>query len=58
MQETSARTIMLYSSNTDKYEDGRLIHKPFEVDLEDVLHIYSILGYIVNQAGEIRLIKP
>lgn len=51
-------TIMLYSSNTDKYDDGRLIHEPFEVDLEDVLHIYSVLGYIVNQAGEFRLIKP
>ena len=51
-------TIMLYSSNEDKYDDGRLIHEPFEVDLEDVLHIYSVLGYIVNQSGEFRLIKP
>ena len=51
-------TIMLYSSNSEKYEDGRLIHEPFEVDLEDVLHIYSVLGYIVNQSGEFRLIKP
>lgn len=51
-------TIMLYSSNADKYEDGRLIHEPFEIDLEDVLHIYSVLGYIVNQSGEFRLIKP
>lgn len=51
-------TIMLYSSNEDKYDDGRLIHEPFELDLEDVIHIYSILGYIVNQSGEIRLIKP
>lgn len=51
-------TIMLYSSNSEKYEDGRLIHEPFEVNLEDVLHIYSVLGYIVNQSGEFRLIKP
>ena len=51
-------TIMLYSSNEDKYDDGRLIHEPFEVGLEDVLHIYSVLGYIVNQSGEFRLIKP
>lgn len=50
-------TIMLYSSNTEKYDDGRLIHEPFEVELEDVLHIFSILGYIVNQSGEFRLIK-
>lgn len=51
-------TIMLYSTNTDKYEDGRLIHEPFEVELDDVVHIYSVLGYIVNQSGEIRIIKP
>lgn len=50
--------IMLYSSNSEKYDDGRLIHEPFEVNLEDVLHIYSVLGYIVNQSGEFRLIKP
>lgn len=55
---SNENTIMLYSTNQDKYEDGRLIHEPFEVDLEDVLHIYSVLGYIVNQSGEFRLIKP
>lgn len=55
---TRPDTIMLYSTNTEKYEDGRLIHEPFEVELEDVLHIYSVLGYIVNQSGEIRIIKP
>lgn len=51
-------TIMLYSSNSEKYDDGRLVHEPFEVALEDVLHIFSVLGYIVNQSGEFRLIKP
>lgn len=51
-------TIMLYSTNQDKYDDGRLIHEPFEVDLEDIIHIYQVLGYIVNQSGEFRLIKP
>lgn len=50
-------TIMLYSTNTDKYDDGRLIHEPFEVSLEDVIHIYQVLGYIVNEYGECRLIK-
>ena len=48
---------MLYSSNTERYEDGRLIHEPFEIHLEDVRRIFSILGYIVNQSGEMRLIK-
>ena len=55
---SSANTIALYSSNEEKYDDGRLIHEPFEVALEDIRHIYSVLGYIVNQSGEFRLIKP
>lgn len=50
-------TLTLYSSNTEKYEDGRLIHEPFEVDLADIINIFSILGYIVNDSGEMRLIK-
>lgn len=50
-------TIMLYSTNTAKYDDGRLVHEPFEVSLEDVIHIYQVLGYIVNEYGECRLIK-
>ena len=54
----SPHTIALYSSNTETYPDGRLIHEPFEVELEDIRRIYSVLGYIVNQSGEFRLIKP
>lgn len=58
VQRGSSRdTLMLYSSNTERYEDGRLIHEPFEIHLEDVRRIFSILGYIVNQSGEMRLIK-
>ena len=55
---SSTNSIMLYSYNSEKYDDGRLVHEPFEVALEDVLHIFSVLGYIVNQSGEFRLIKP
>lgn len=50
--------LALYSSNTEKYPDGRLVHEPFEVDIEDIRKIYSVLGYIVNQSGEFRLIRP
>lgn len=53
---TSQQYIALYSSNQDKYDDGRLIYEPFEVDLSDVRHIFSVLGYIVNQYGECKLI--
>ena len=54
---SSAGTLTLYSSNDDKYDDGRLIHEPFEISIEDIVNIYSILGYIVNDTGEMRLIK-
>ena len=50
-------TLMLYSTNTEKYEDGRLIHEPFSIDFVDIINIYSVLGYIVNQMGDIRLIR-
>lgn len=55
---SSPDTIALYSTNQEKYEDGRLIYEPFEISLEDVRRIFSVLGYIVNQSGEFRLIKP
>lgn len=55
---SSPNTIALYSTNQEKYEDGRLIYEPFEISLEDVRRIFSVLGYIVNQSGEFRLIKP
>lgn len=49
--------IALYSTNQEKYDDGRLVYEPFEVALEDIRRIFSVLGYIVNQSGEYRLIK-
>lgn len=55
---SSPDTIALYSTNQEKYEDGRLIYEPFEISLEDVRRIFSVLGFIVNQSGEFRLIKP
>lgn len=55
---SSPDTIALYSTNQEKYENGRLVHEPFEVDIADIRRIFSVLGYIVNQSGEYRLIKP
>lgn len=49
-------TIKLYSTNQEKYEDGQLIHEPFEVHLSDVRRIFSVLGYVVNQSGEIKFV--
>lgn len=50
-------TIKLYSTNREKYEDGTLIHQPFELHMEDVRKIFYVLGYIVNETGEIRIIR-
>ena len=50
--------IKLYSTNRERYDDGQLIHEPFEVHLSDVRRIFSILGFVVNQSGEIRLMNP
>lgn len=50
-------SIALYSSNKEKYDDGRLVYEPFEVLKEDIRRIFLVLGYIVNQSGEIKLIK-
>lgn len=51
-------SIALYSTNMETYPDGRLVYEPFEIELEDVRRIYKVLGYIVNQSGDYRLIKP
>lgn len=50
--------ITLYSSNQETYPDGHLIHEPFDVSFEDIRRIYSIVGYLVNESGQIHLIKP
>lgn len=55
---SSRNTIALYSTNMETYPDGRLVYEPFEIELEDVRRIYKVLGYIVNQSGDYRLIKP
>ena len=52
---SSRNTIALYSTNKETYADGRLIYEPFEVSLEDVRRIFSVLGYIVSQQGETHI---
>ncbi len=50
--------ITLYSSNPETYPDGHLVHEPFDVSFEDIRYIYSVVGYFVNEYGNIRLLKP
>lgn len=49
--------IALYSSNQEKYDDGRLVFEPFELDVQDIRRVFTVLGYIVNQYGESHLIR-
>lgn len=53
---SSPNTLALYSSNQEKYEDGRLIHEPFEVNIEDIRRIYSILGYVMNLNSDAQFV--
>lgn len=55
---SSKDRIALYSTNQEKYDDGRLVYEPFEVAISDIRRIFAVLGYIVNQSGEARLIRP
>lgn len=54
---SSPDTIALYSTNTETYPDGRLVHEPFEVPVDEIRRIYRVLGYIVNESGEFKIIK-
>lgn len=46
--------IALYSTSTDTYPDGKLIHEPFEIPIDSVRRIFSILGYIYPQSNDIN----
>lgn len=43
--------IRAYSSNTEAYPDGRLIHEPLDIAWNDVGRIFLVLGYVVNKNG-------
>lgn len=50
--------IALYSTNQEKYPDGRLIYEPFEIPMDSVMRVFSIIGYIFTQATEITTVQP
>jgi transcriptional regulator with XRE-family HTH domain len=46
--------IRAYSTNTETYPDGRMIHEPFEIPWNAVRHISVVLGYVVkNNDGSV-----
>lgn len=41
-----------YSTNPEKYADGRLVFEPFEIPKEEIKHLSLVLGYVVKKNGE------
>ena len=42
-----------YSTNTETYADGRLIHEPFDIPKESIVRLFSVIGYVVKKSGTI-----
>jgi hypothetical protein len=42
--------IRAYSTNEDTYKDGRLIHEPLDIPLENT-KLFIVLGYVVKNFG-------
>ena len=43
--------IMAYSTNTETYPDGTLIHEPFKIHKEDIRRIFIVIGIIHKEYG-------
>lgn len=41
--------IMAYSTNTETYPDGRLVHEPFKIYKEDIRQIFLVIGRVVKE---------
>jgi hypothetical protein len=44
--------IKAYSSNTDTYPDGQLIHEPLDIAWDDIRRMFLVLGHVVKKATE------
>lgn len=43
--------IKAYSTNTETYPDGQLIHEPVDIAWENITKILIVLGYVVKKGG-------
>lgn len=44
--------IRLYSTNTERHEDGELIHQPFNLHIDnEITRMFEVLGYVVKKGG-------
>lgn len=46
--EKNDNMVMAYSTNTDTYADGRLVHEPFAIDKEDIRRLFLVVGYVTK----------
>lgn len=44
-------SIRAHSTNDERYEDGTLIHQPFDIPFELINKIFLVLGYVVKKNG-------
>jgi hypothetical protein len=47
----SDESITAYSSNTETYPDGRLVHEPVDIAWSDIIRISLVLGYVVKKGS-------
>lgn len=47
----SDQSVRAYSSNTETYPDGRLIHEPIDIQWCDINRLFMVLGYVVKRSG-------
>jgi hypothetical protein len=43
--------IIAQSTNKELWEDGSLIHEPFEINLNEITKLFLVLGYVVKNFG-------
>ena len=41
--------VIAYSTNQDKYIDGRLIHEPIDIPKDSIKKLFQVLGYVVKE---------
>ena len=49
IQDDGGDYIMAYSSNTDTYPDGHLIHSPIRIPKDSIRHLDLVLGCIIKR---------
>lgn len=51
LQDINEEYLMAYSTNTETYPDGRLIHAPFKIYKDVIRHIDLVLGCVTIEQG-------